>query len=207
MMKKQSKKHQIMLVLASSSPRRAALLKSLEIDFSIRKSQIAEKPRKGESPEKYATRVAEEKASKVGVDLAEGLVLGCDTIVTLNNEIFGKPASPQSAAIMLSALSGRWHNVISGLALYNAQNGRMVSGSSITAVKFFPLDEEDIAWYIDSREPMDKAGGYGIQGLGMIFIEKIEGSYTNVVGLPIELMRNLLKKMGIELMSLFRRPF
>lgn len=207
MIKKPQAKRSLPLILASASPRRAELLKSLKIDFSVRTSQITEEPRKGERPEKYAMRVAEEKASKVGAELTEGFVIGCDTIVTLNGEIFGKPTSSQSAEAMLKALSGNWHDVISGLALYHADNGQMVSGSSITAVKFLPLGQEDIAWYINTQEPMDKAGGYGIQGLGMIFIEKIEGSYTNVVGLPIELLKKLLKKMEIDLLSLIRRPF
>lgn len=207
MMKERSSKASVKLILASSSPRRASLLGSLNLDFSVRTSQVVEKPLEEESPKKFATRVAEEKAFKVGADLTGGLVIGCDTSVVLNGEIFGKPTSSQSAAVMLSTLSGKWHHVISGLALYHVQDDRMISGSSITAVKFFPLAEKDIAWYIASGEPMDKAGGYGIQGLGMVFIEKIEGSYTNVVGLPIELLRNLLKRMGIDLLALSRRPF
>ncbi len=207
MIKKPLAKRSLPLILASASPRRAELLKSLKIDFSVKTSRIIEESRKGERPEKYAIRVAEQKASKVGAEFTEGLVIGCDTIVTLNGEIFRKPTSPQSAATMLKALSGNWHDVISGLAIYHADNGQMVSGSSITAVKFLPLGQEDITWYINIQEPMDKAGGYGIQGLGMIFIEKIEGSYTNVVGLPIELLKKLLKKMEIDLLSLIRRPF
>lgn len=165
-----------------------------------------EKPQRDESPQDFAVRAAEEKASQVGASLEEGLIIGCDTIVTLRGEIFGKPATPQHAVSMLRVLSGECHQVISGLALYSAHDRQMISGSSLTAVTFQILSEEEIAWYVDSGEPMDKAGAYGIQGLGMILIEKIEGSYTNVVGLPMELLKELLMKKGVNLLSLIERP-
>ncbi len=195
-----------LLILASSSARRVSILKSLHIEFSIEQSQILEKRQKGESPEAFAVRVAEEKASYVGTSLKKGIVIGCDTIVSLKGEIFGKPKNPESAAAMLRALSGKWHTVISGLSLYNAENKQRVSGFSSTEVKFLSLSEDEIAWYVNSEEPMDKAGSYGIQGLGTIFIERIRGSYSNVVGLPVELLKELLEKMGIDFLSLIRRP-
>lgn len=195
------------LILASSSPRRISILKSLHIEFSVRKSQIDERKQKDEDPESFAVRMAEEKASQVGTLLNMGIVIGCDTIVTLNGKIFGKPESHQNAAAVLRVLSGKWHNVISGLSLYNAEDGQKVSGCRVTAVKFLPISKDEIAWYVDSGEPMDKAGSYGIQGFGMMFIEKIIGSYTNVVGLPVELLKELLGEMRVDFLSLIRRPF
>jgi septum formation protein len=177
-----------MLVLASRSPRRAELLTAAGIEFRIRVVDIDETPFAGEEPELYALRLAGEKAAAAASvnhksDNEDEIVLAADTIVVLAGEIMGKPKDAADASRMLTALSGRRHEVITGICLRNA--GRTIRDLSSTAVWFAPLSAQEIQWYVDSGEPMDKAGAYGIQGLASRFIERIEGEYANVVGLPV----------------------
>ncbi len=183
-----------MLILASSSPRRAELLQAAGIEFTIRIPDVDETRLPEESPRNYALRLSREKATTV----AEGdeLVLGADTIVIINNEIAGKPVDLDDARRMLGALSGRRHEVLTGVTLLRGD--RALSGVESTRVTFSHMNESEIEWYVSTGEPMDKAGAYGIQGYASRYIERIEGSYTNVVGLPLNLIYRMAKRLGIE---------
>jgi septum formation protein len=186
-----------MLVLASASPRRRELLTQAGYTFRIHPAHIPEDPYPSEDPIAYVTRLAREKAEAVYNELAnpELVVLGADTTVTLDNHILGKPEDPADAARMLRLLSGRIHRVITGIALVTAHRTEAVSET--TSVRFFELSNEDIAAYIATGEPMDKAGAYAIQGRAARWIPRIEGCYFNVVGLPIALVSALLKSFQL----------
>lgn len=187
------------LILASASPRRREILANLGVPFKIQISQVEEQMQTDLSPERLAEELALLKARNVAKDLASGLVLGADTIVVLDDKVLGKPASKEEAGKMLSLLSGRQHQVISGLALVDANTGKEKSSHEITTVWFRQLDTKEIDSYVATGEPMDKAGAYGIQGKGSLFVRKIEGCYFNVVGLPLTSLYVLLKEQGINL--------
>jgi len=178
------------LVLASRSPRRAELLRAAGIAFEVASVEVDETPREGEAPEAYVERLAVEKARAVAGGFPDALVLGADTTVVVDGRILGKPADADEAADMLRALAGRAHEVLTGVALVGPAGAR--SGLDRTRVWFDALDEAQIRWYAESGEPMDRAGGYAIQGLASRFVSRIEGSYTNVVGLPVALVVQLL---------------
>jgi septum formation protein len=178
-----------MIVLASRSPRRAELLAAAGIPFVVRSADIDETPRPGERPLEYALRLAREKAAAIHAAPAE-TVLAADTIVVVDDEILGKPTDARDAARMLRALSGRRHEVITAICLRSGDEAR--TDACTTAVWFAPMSEQEIEWYVESGEPMDKAGAYGIQGLASRFVQRIEGSYSNVVGLPVELVYRYL---------------
>jgi septum formation protein len=187
-----------MLVLASASPRRRELLTQAGFPFEVQPAHIPEDPLPGEDPIAYATRLAREKAQAVfeqltadGRDAADLAVLGADTTVTLDNHILGKPEDAADAARMLRMLSGRTHRVITGVAVVTAK--RTEAAAEVTAVKFLALSDEEIAAYIATGEPMDKAGAYAIQGRAARWIPRVEGCYFNVVGLPISLVATLLE--------------
>jgi septum formation protein len=177
------------LVLASRSPRRAELLQAAGFEFTIRAADIDETPRDGEPPRAYVLRVAEEKARAVAAGDDE-IVLAADTTVVLGSEIIGKPADPADARRMLRALAGKRHEVITAICL--RRGDRVSCDIATTAVWFAPLSDAEIADYVASGEPMDKAGAYGIQGLASKFIDRIDGSYTNVVGLPVALTYRII---------------
>jgi septum formation protein len=179
------------LVLASRSPRRAELLTSAGIEFTVRTVDIDETPRAGEDPMDYVLRLAEEKARAAPLN-ADETILAADTTVVLGREILGKPSDRADAAKMLGELSERKHQVITGICLRNRQ--RVLCEACVTAVWFAPLSAAEIEDYVASDEPMDKAGAYGIQGIASRFIERIEGSYTNVVGLPVAMVYRLLRE-------------
>lgn len=182
------------LVLASRSPRRAELLRAAGIEFMVRAAEVDETPRAGEMPRDYVLRVAEEKARAVAADEGE-VVLAADTTVVLGGEIMGKPRDAADAARMLRTLSGERHEVITGICL--RRGDAVARDLASTAVWFTPLGDAEIADYVASGEPMDKAGAYGIQGLASRFIERIDGSYTNVVGLPVALTYRRLREFGV----------
>jgi len=193
-----------MLVLASASPRRRELLAQVGYRFEVRPAHICEDPRDGEEPIAYVTRLAREKAEAVFRDLAaaepkpgEIAVLGADTTVTLDNSILGKPEDTADAARILRLLSSRTHRVITGVSLVTAE--RTEVAAEVTAVRFLTLSDEEIAAYISTGEPMDKAGAYGIQGHAARWIPRIEGCYFNVMGLPLALVCSLLEAGGIQL--------
>jgi septum formation protein len=177
------------LVLASRSPRRAELLKAAGFEFTIRAADVDETPYDGEDPFVYAVRLAMDKADAVAVNDGE-IVLAADTTVVLDGQIMGKPKDAADATRMLRALSGKRHEVITAICLKRGDDVQTDIAS--TAVWFAPLSDTEIADYVASGEPMDKAGAYGIQGLASKFIDRIEGSYTNVVGLPVALTYRLI---------------
>ncbi|RRZ96747.1 nucleoside triphosphate pyrophosphatase [Erwinia sp. 198] len=183
----------ISLYLASGSPRRRELLTQLGLRFARLSTQVEERQQPGEMAEAYVRRLALEKA-QAGVAVAEQdlPVLGADTIVVLNNEVLEKPADEAAAAAMLAKLSGQTHQVMTAVALADRQ--RQLACMVVTEVTFRLLSEEDITAYIASGEPMDKAGAYGIQGLGGNFVRKINGSYHAVVGLPLVETAELLSQ-------------
>ena len=183
-----------MLVLASASPRRASLLRAAGIPFEVDAPNIDEDPLPGESPEQYVVRVARDKALAVACRKSGKLVLGADTTVVVGGAILGKPADATEARNMLQRLSGRAHDVLTGVALRDG--GREWTAVVSTEVRFLPITPAEIDSYIASGEPLDKAGAYAIQGLASRFIERIDGSYTNVVGLPVGVVCALLRQAG-----------
>lgn len=188
-----------MLHLASKSPRRRELLARLGLDFGVLGVEVPEQRAAGESTEGYVARVAREKAGagllRV-VAVPGAVVLGSDTEVVLDDEVFGKPADAEEAAAMLRRLSGRRHRVLTAVSLVSA--GREASALVETAVEFATLSDDDIAEYAASGEPMDRAGAYAIQGGAERFIRRIDGSYSGVVGLPLHETAALLRGFGIH---------
>jgi len=185
------------LILASSSPRRQELLRAAKIPFSVRPSNVPEEPFPGETPLQFTARLAQEKASAIWPTLTrtqDVIVLGADTIVVVDDEILGKPVDSDDAARMLRMMSNRSHQVITSVCVIDS-HGRDVR-SETTVVTVNELSAKDIAEYIASGEPMDKAGAYGIQGMASRFIPRIQGDYTNIVGLPITLVCGMLKERG-----------
>ncbi len=182
------------LILASHSPRRVELLSSAGFDFEARASHVEEVHCPGESPEDYVTRLARDKAWAVARSAPPGsLVLGADTEVVIDGQILGKPTGPENAARMLRLLAGCVHRVITGVCLIVAPDSVQALKHETTFVTFAPMDEQEISDYVQSGEPMDKAGAYAVQGLAARFVTRIEGSYSNVVGLPISLVYQVLK--------------
>jgi septum formation protein len=173
------------LVLASQSPRRAEILRQAGIPFTVRATRVDETPLPGESPEIYVVRLAESKALAVDARKDE-MVLAADTTVVVDGEMLAKPADPEDARRMLGLLAGRRHEVLTGICL--KRGGEAVRDFAVTKVWFAEMSAREIEEYVESGEPMDKAGGYAIQGLASKFIERIDGCYFNVVGLPISLV-------------------
>jgi septum formation protein len=186
------------VLLASSSPRRRQLLASLGFTFDVRAASIDESLRPGENPFDAAERLARAKAVSVSSGEGDALVVAADTLVVLDGQALGKPASREDAARMLRALAGRRHEVVTGLAL--SLGGRMVSGREVAEVVFAPMSDEEIRAYAATGEPDDKAGAYALQGLGGLFVERIEGSPSNVVGLPVRLFYRLAAALGVSLL-------
>ena len=183
------------LILASRSPRRQELLRRAGFAFEVRPSRIEELPRPGETAEAFACRAAQEKALDVAAACPpDTLVLGADTVVVVNGELLGKPRDAEDARRMLWLLSGGTHRVITGVCLVRAPLEIMALKDETTSVTFRHLDEEEIQSYLASGEPFDKAGAYGIQGLASKFVTRVEGCYFNVVGLPVALVDEILKK-------------
>jgi septum formation protein len=181
-----------MLILASASPRRAKLLRNAAIPFVIDPAHIPEQPRLGETPQTYAQRLARDKAQAVFARHQDDAVLGADTVVVVDEHLLEKPTDPDDASRMLRLLSGRSHQVITGVCL--AMRGFERSEADITQVTFAQLSNNEIAEYVRSGEPMDKAGAYGIQGLASRWVTRIEGCYFNVVGLPVQRVYRMLRE-------------
>ena len=196
------------LVLASASPRRADLLTAAGYAFEVRPAVVDESARPGEIPAEYVRRLAAWKAdAAANPSAADEVVLGADTTVVLDGEILGKPDDDAHAVRMLRRLSGRAHEVLTAVALRYGH--RRAADVACTVVHFAHLAEEDLAWYVASGEPRDKAGAYGIQGLAARFVERIDGSYPNVVGLPVALVARLIRELvgpaaGDETSSVWR---
>jgi septum formation protein len=182
------------LILASASPRRAELLAAAGFDFDVVPVDVDETPRPDEVPRDYALRVARAKAEAIGDPQAGRVVLAADTIVVAGDRLMGKPRNPQDADSMLRSLSGRVHEVLTAVVIQ--RNGDQRTALETTRVHFQALSEAEIDWYVKSGEPNGKAGGYGIQGRAARFIDRIEGSWSNVVGLPISTVYRLLNELG-----------
>lgn len=184
-----------MIILASESPRRAELLRQIGLKFEIRPSAVDEGKEPKESLESYVKRVALSKAEKAAAGEKNAVIIAADTIVILSKKRLGKPESPESAIAMLNKLSGKCHKVMTGLAVIDMQTGKKKTKIVATKVWFKRLTAEEIADYARSGEPLDKAGGYGIQGKAAVFVKKIEGDYFNVVGLPLNTLYEILAAM------------
>jgi septum formation protein len=183
-------------ILASASPRRIELLTLLGLRFEIIPSDVDEKFMKGEAPRDHVLRLSEEKAKKVAAIHPEAWVMGADTIVIINGDILGKPRTPEEAREMLGKLSGQVHTVFTGFAVARKNADILIRDAVLSSVRFREIPEDEMAWYIRSQEPYDKAGGYAVQGLGAFFIKEIHGSYTNVMGLPLCEVVDVLKRIG-----------
>jgi septum formation protein len=182
------------LLLASSSPRRQELLRNAGFDFEVQPSHMVEEIQRGERPEEFARRAAREKAMHVAASSPPGsFVLGADTVVVIGGEALGKPSDLEDATRMLRLLSGRTHQVHTGICLVRAPDKIEALKHETTLVTFRELDEEEIRRYVDSGEPLDKAGAYAVQGLASKFVTRISGCYSNVVGLPVALVYEILK--------------
>lgn len=187
------------LFLASSSPRRRELLRQIGLDFTLVSAQVDETPRHDETPHDYVSRLAQDKAAAgmCGIPPGWGLVIAADTSVVLDDRILGKPASENEAVAMWEQLSGRSHEVLTGLAI--GHHDRLEHCVVSTRVHFRRLSRVEMLAYWASGEPRDKAGGYGIQGLGALWVSGIEGSYSNVVGLPLAETGELLTRFDYPL--------
>ena len=186
------------MILASASPRRRELLEGLGLELTICPAKGEEHPVPGLSGGETAKRLSRAKCLEIaaGAD-GDDVVIAADTVVCLDDQILGKPADEADAARMLKALSGRDHRVFTGVTV--ARGDKVLSDYEETAVHFRPLTEREIAAYIATGEPMDKAGAYGIQGRASLFVRAIEGDYFNVVGLPLCKLGQMLKELGVEL--------
>jgi septum formation protein len=179
------------LVLASRSPRRADILRAHGLEFTILPADVEEITLPNETPEAAATRLAREKTGSVAATRPEAACLGSDTIVVLGDEILGKPADPAEAESMLARLAGHTHTVVSAVAMQCRELGHDQAGWQSTRVRFRDLSSAEIRRYVATGEPLDKAGAYGIQGWGALLVEGIEGCYFNVMGLPLQTLREL----------------
>ncbi len=188
------------LILASGSPRRAEILTSVGWEFTKDSADIDETELPGELPEDYVQRLAREKAETVAQKYTNAIVLGADTTVVIDNQIIGKPTDVADAKRMLKLLSGNWHEVLTGVALVKKDpqsaipNPQTVVGIQRTRVKFVEMSDKEIEFLAEKGEPLDKAGAYAVQAQAALFIEAIEGDYWNVVGLPINLIYELMRK-------------
>ncbi|MFH1690301.1 MAG: Maf family protein [Candidatus Eisenbacteria bacterium] len=183
------------LVLASGSPRRKRVLEGLDLEFEVEPSDIKEGEEPGETPDEHVVRLAGLKAAEVARRHPSGTVLGADTIVLLDGALLGKPSGPPDAVRMLRAISGRWHEVLTGLAVIRCSDGATVRGFERTRVLVRELSDGEIDDYVAGGEPLDKAGSYAIQECGAAVVSRVEGCFYNVVGLPVVRLSLLLEEL------------
>jgi septum formation protein len=183
------------VILASASPRRAELLKNVLANLTVVPSKVDESRIKAKTPGALAAAAAAAKAKEVGRKRQNAVVIGADTIVVLDKKILGKPRDKKEAVRILRALSGRTHLVITGLAVLDTATGKLLSHQETTKVKMRKLPLKDILGYVATGSPLDKAGAYGIQEIEAMFVERIEGDYDNVVGLPVAALLKLLREL------------
>jgi septum formation protein len=186
------------IILASQSPRRFDLLSKTAIPFEVIPSRIEEMPPMDERPNTYAVRTAYEKALAVAEEHPDRIVIGADTVVAVEDRILGKPKSPQDAQLMLGLLSGKWHEVWTGISVLHLALDITENRAVKSEVHFKELTLDEIEAYIETGEPMDKAGSYGIQGKAKRFVKEIKGSYENIVGLPVFELCKILDKLGVR---------
>lgn len=187
------------IILASQSPRRAEILSVLGIDHQIVVADIDETPIEGESPANLVMRLAESKAAKVAESIEDAYVIGSDTIVVFRGEILGKPTDEEDAFRMLRSLSGHEHHVMTGVSVVDAATGKVKTDVAITNVKMKVISDATIRAYIKTKEPMDKAGSYGIQGLGSAIVDTIEGEYYTVMGLSVNALLRVFDTYDVGL--------
>ena len=185
-------------ILASASPRRRELLASIGVDFDVLPSEVPEVHREGEAPEEYVARLSRDKAAALASRHPDRWVIAADTTVLLGEELLEKPLDRADAERMLGTIAGRTHIVYTGVTLEHAASGYRDTRVAESEVRMLPLSRAEIAWYVRTGEPMDKAGAYAVQGIGAMFIESIHGSYTNVVGLPLATLFQMMRKAGID---------
>ena len=188
------------IILASSSPRRKEILQMFNLEFNVHPSNIDENINI-KNPYEFVQSLSYNKAKDVSDKNPDSLVIGCDTIVHINDKILGKPVNEEDAFSMLKLLSGKCHEVATGISLVCKNKNINLTSHEITKVYFNNLSDEEILSYIKTGEPLDKAGSYGIQGLASVFVEKIDGCYFNVVGLPTSKLYNLLGRIGVNLLG------
>lgn len=182
------------LILASRSPRRAEILRAVGWDFTAAAANIDETRRETENAVAYVKRLAREKANAIAKTTDDALVLGADTVVVIEDEILGQPRDDADAQRMLQLLNGKWHEVLTGVALQRTGSESIVEFER-TRVRFCEMSRAEIDWYVATGEPRDKAGAYAIQGKGGLFVEEIEGDYFNIVGLPIRLVYEMMRRI------------
>jgi len=185
------------IVLASASPRRSDLLRMIGLEFEVRPADLDETPFPGESPPALAGRLAIAKANSLRGLPSPSLTIGADTVVAIDEVVLGKPRDAAEARVMLRRLSGRTHEVITGIAVRVLPEDTTEGAQAISRVRFAPLSEREIDWYAETGEGLDKAGAYALQGKGSLFVESIDGSYTNVIGLPMETLYRILRRHGL----------
>ncbi len=183
-----------MLILASESPRRRELLTLMGLDFTVITSNVVEQAPQGATPAAYVEALALQKAQAVAIAYPHDCVIGADTVVYLDGDILGKPHTPENAKRYLSRMQGSTHTVYTGVAVISG--GRFDVRHCCTDVTFAPMTEQEINWYVSTGEPLDKAGAYGVQGPGGIFVERVEGNYFNVIGMPLPLLYRMLCDAG-----------
>jgi septum formation protein len=185
-------------ILASASPRRRELLASIGLDFEVIPSSVPEVHQPGESPEEYVARLSRDKAAAIAAKHRDRWVIAADTTVLLGEELLEKPSDAEDARRMLGTIAGKTHVVYTGVTLQNAAAGWHETRVAESEVRMLPLTPREIAWYVATGEPLDKAGAYAVQGIGAMFIDSVHGSYTNVVGLPLALLFQMLRRAGID---------
>lgn len=189
------------IILASASPRRRDLLTQVGLTFEVEIPEVDEGMPGGMDPVGYVCQLAYRKAAAIAERTCDGIVIGADTIVVAQGDILGKPADAASARKMLQHLSGAEHEVLTGVAVIDAAANKSVIGYELTKVIFKQLTNEEINNYIASGEPFDKAGAYGIQGLGAVLVKEIHGCYFNVVGLPVARLTEMLREFGVDVLA------
>lgn len=187
------------IILASTSPRRRGLLQQIGLEFEIIPSKYEEDMTLKLPPHKLAMTLARGKALDVAQRVSKGIVIGADTFIVLDNKILGKPKNKEDAKRMLRKSSGKTQNVYSGVAMIDAKTKKELVGYEVTRIKIRKIDDEEIEKYVATGEPLDKAGALCPQGLGAIFVEKIDGCYSNVIGLPLHCLFKNLKKFGVNI--------
>lgn len=185
-------------ILASASPRRRELLASIGLDFEVRPSHVPEVHQEGEAPEEYVARLSRDKAHALAAEHPAEWVIAADTTVLLGDELLEKPNDPADAERMLGTIAGKTHVVYTGVTLENVDRDYRDTRVAESEVRMLPLSAQEIAWYVATGEPLDKAGAYAVQGIGAMFIDSIHGSYTNVVGLPLATLFQMLRRAGID---------
>lgn len=185
-------------ILASSSPRRRDLLTSIGLEFDVLPSNVPEVHRQGEAAEEYVARLSRDKANALAAQHPDRWVIAADTTVLLGDELLEKPVDAADAERMLATIAGKTHLVYTGVTLENVERGYRDTRVAESEVRMLPLSAEEIEWYVRTGEPLDKAGSYAVHGIASMFIEAIHGSYTNVVGLPLATLYQMLRKAGLD---------